>query len=165
MIRTPARTGRFAVACMSAGLCHKSYRPQTCRRETRPAGPSGEPAGRDATFRLLDASGVDFTCVGEKENCCGTPMLVAGKWDVFVETIKKNIAAVKEAGADTVVTSCPACDMMWRYVYSEWAEKLGIEYDIKARHYSEILAEQIKKGDLISHPFFIYTRARSCQTS
>ncbi len=100
-----------------------------------------------ASVRLLDAAGVDFTYVGEKENCCGTPMLVAGKWDVFIETIKKNIAAVKEAGADTVVTSCPACDMMWRYFYSVWARKLGIEYDIKARHYSEILAEQINKGE------------------
>jgi len=100
-----------------------------------------------ASVRLLDAAGVDFTYVGEKENCCGTPMLVAGKWDVFIETIKKNIAAVKETGADTVVSSCPACDMMWRYFYSVWAEKLGIEYNIKARHYSEVLAEQIKKGE------------------
>ena len=100
-----------------------------------------------ASVRLLDAAGVDFTYVGEKENCCGTPMLVAGKWDVFVETIKKNIAAVKETGADTVVSSCPACDMMWRYFYSVWAEKLGIEYNIKARHYSEVLAEKIKKGE------------------
>jgi Fe-S oxidoreductase len=100
-----------------------------------------------ASVRLLDAAGVDFTYVGEKESCCGTPMLVAGKWDVFIETIKKNIAAVKAVGADTVVTSCPACDMMWRYYYPLWAEKLGIEYDIKARHYSEVLAEKIKKGE------------------
>ena len=100
-----------------------------------------------ASVRLLDEAGVDFTYVGEKENCCGTPMLVAGKWDVFIETIKKNIAAVKEAGADTVVASCPACDMMWRYFYPVWAKKLGIEYDIKARHYSEILAEKIRKGE------------------
>ncbi len=100
-----------------------------------------------ASVRLLDEASVDFTYVGEKENCCGTPMLVAGKWDVFIETIKKNIAAVKEAGADTVVASCPACDMMWRYVYPEWAEKLGMDYNIEARHYSEILAEKIKKGE------------------
>ena len=49
-----------------------------------------------ASVRLLDAAGVDFTYLGEKENCCGTPMLVAGKWDVYAETIKKNIQAVKE---------------------------------------------------------------------
>ncbi len=100
-----------------------------------------------ASVRLLDAAGVDFTYLGEKENCCGTPMLVAGKWDVFIETMKKNIEAIKEKGADTVITSCPACDMMWRYYYPLWAKKLGIEYNIKAKHYSEIVAEKIRKGE------------------
>ncbi|MFC2025236.1 FAD-binding and (Fe-S)-binding domain-containing protein [Chloroflexota bacterium] len=99
-----------------------------------------------AAVRLLEAAGVDFTYAGEKENCCGTPMLVAGKWDVFAETMKKNIAAIKEVGADTVVTSCPACDMMWRQIYPRWAEKLGVDYGIATKHYSEVIAEQIKNG-------------------
>ena len=99
-----------------------------------------------ATVRLLDAAGVDFTYLGEKENCCGIPMLMCGKWDVFAETIKKNMAAAKAAGADTVITSCPACNMMWRKTYPEWAKKLGIEYNIEAKHYSEVLAEKIKSG-------------------
>ncbi len=100
-----------------------------------------------ASVQLLDKAGVDFTYTGEKESCCGTPMLVAGKWDLFAETMKKNIKAVRESGADTVVTSCPACDMMWRHVYPKWAEKLGVEYNIKSRHYSEILAEKIASGE------------------
>jgi Fe-S oxidoreductase len=100
-----------------------------------------------ASVRLLDAAGVDFTHVGNRENCCGTPMLVSGKWDVFAETIRKNIQSVKEAGADTVITSCPACDMMWRQVYPKWARKLGIEFNIKSRHYSEVIAEKIASGE------------------
>jgi Fe-S oxidoreductase/FAD/FMN-containing dehydrogenase len=99
-----------------------------------------------ATVRLLHAAGVDFTYVGEKENCCGTPMLVAGKWDVFAEVMRKNIEAVKAVGADTVVASCPACDMMWRHVYPVWAKKLGIDYGITAKHYSEVVAEKIQAG-------------------
>ncbi len=101
-----------------------------------------------ATVRLLDAAGVDFTYAGEKENCCGIPMLAAGKWDVFEETFRKNLEVMKEAGVDTVVASCPACNMMWRQVYPVWAKKLGIEYGITARHYSEVLAEKIKEGKL-----------------
>ncbi|MBW1888333.1 MAG: (Fe-S)-binding protein, partial [Deltaproteobacteria bacterium] len=54
---------------------------------------------------------------------------------------------VKESGADTIITSCPACDMMWRHVYPKWAKKLGIEYDIKSKHYSEVLAEKIASGE------------------
>jgi Fe-S oxidoreductase/FAD/FMN-containing dehydrogenase len=100
-----------------------------------------------ASVRLLHQAGVDFTYLGKKENCCATPMLVAGKWDLFAETIRKNIEAVRTAGADTVVSSCPACDMMWRHVYPIWAKKLGIEYDVTARHYSELVAEKIKAGE------------------
>jgi Fe-S oxidoreductase/FAD/FMN-containing dehydrogenase len=97
-----------------------------------------------ASVRLLDKAGVDFVHLGKEEDCCGTPMLVAGRWDLFAEIMKRNIELVKQAGADTVITSCPACDLMWRQYYPEWAKKLGIDYPIKTRHYSEILAEQIK---------------------
>ena len=101
-----------------------------------------------AAVRLLDAAEVDFKTLGKNENCCGTPMLVAGKWDVFEEVMKNNIRAVEEAGADTVVCSCPACDMMWRHVYPSWAEKLGMEYTLAAKHYSELLAESLQGGQL-----------------
>lgn len=100
-----------------------------------------------ASTRLLDAAGVDFTYLGPRENCCGTPMLVAGKWDAFVATMRHNVAAVKATGARTVISSCPACDMMWRHVYPQWAKKLGIDFDIRARHYSEVVAEKIKRGE------------------
>jgi len=80
-------------------------------------------------------------------------MLVAGKWDVFADIITKNIKAVQAAGADTVITSCPACDMMWRHTYKEWAEKLGLEYNIQTKHYSEVIAEKIRSGEFqFTHP-------------
>ena len=97
--------------------------------------------------RLLDKAGVDFSIHCESMVCCGTPMLVAGKWELFVETMKNNVQTVKNAGADTVISSCPACDMMWRHVYPTWAKKLGIEYNITAKHYSEVVSEKIKAGE------------------
>jgi Fe-S oxidoreductase/FAD/FMN-containing dehydrogenase len=100
-----------------------------------------------ASATLLDAADVDFTILGNVENCCGTPMLVAGKWDTFELIMRRNIEAVKAVGADTVISSCPACDMMWRHTYPEWAEKLGIEYNITAKHYSEVLSEKIRSGE------------------
>ncbi|MCX5999375.1 MAG: (Fe-S)-binding protein, partial [Chloroflexi bacterium] len=99
-----------------------------------------------ASVRLLDAAGVDFSYLGKRESCCAIPMLVCGKWDVFEETMRRNIKAVTDAGADTVIASCPACDMMWRQVYPVWAAKLHIDYGIKARHYSEVIAEKIESG-------------------
>ena len=94
----------------------------------------------------MDKAGVDFTYLGNEEKCCGTPMLVAGKWDQFAEILKHNYNEVKKAGGNTVITSCPACDMMWRKVYPEWAKKLHLDWDIKVKHYSEIASEQIKAG-------------------
>jgi Fe-S oxidoreductase/FAD/FMN-containing dehydrogenase len=100
-----------------------------------------------ASVRLLDAAGVDFTYLGNKDNCCGTPMLVCGKWDVFEQMMRQNIRNMQDAGVDTVVSSCPACDMMWRQVYPRWAKKLGIKYGITAKHYSELVAEKIASGE------------------
>jgi Fe-S oxidoreductase len=100
-----------------------------------------------ASVRLLDAAGVDFAYLGEKESCCGTPVYVAGLWDQFEQMFRRNLAEIKAAGADTVISSCPACDMMWRHVYPMWAKKLGIEYEIKAGHYSEVLAERLRSGE------------------
>jgi len=99
-----------------------------------------------ASVRLLDAAGVDFTYVGNKENCCGIPMLMAGKWDLFAEVVKRNVQVMNHAGVKTVITSCPACNLMWRQVYAVWARKLGVEFNITSKHYSEVVAEKIESG-------------------
>jgi len=36
--------------------------------------------------------------------------------------------------------------MMWRQVYPVWAKKLGIPYDITAKHYTEMVADLITQG-------------------
>jgi Fe-S oxidoreductase len=100
-----------------------------------------------ASARILHDAGVDYNYLGKKESCCGTPMLVAGKLDEFDLVVRSNIAAVKAAGGDTVITSCPACDMMWRHVYPNWAKARGIEYGITTRHYAEVIAEKLKSGE------------------
>lgn len=100
-----------------------------------------------ASAKILDDAGIDYSYVGKKESCCGTPMLVSGKLDEFEHVMKSNIAAIKTAGAKNVITSCPACDMMWRHVYPVWAKKLGMEYDIQSQHYTEVIAEKLKSGE------------------
>jgi Fe-S oxidoreductase/FAD/FMN-containing dehydrogenase len=100
-----------------------------------------------ASAKLLHDAGVDYSYVGKKESCCGTPMLVSGMLDQFTAVVKSNIAAVKAAGADNVITSCPACDMMWRHVYPTWAKKLGIEYNITSQHYAEVISDKLKSGE------------------
>ncbi|HUT35346.1 MAG TPA: FAD-binding and (Fe-S)-binding domain-containing protein [Planctomycetota bacterium] len=98
------------------------------------------------TARLLDAAGVPFAVLGELENCCGMPMLMAGKTDLFADNLRHNLRAVREAGARELILSCPACYLMWRHTYPEWAQKLGIAFDIQVRHSTQLLAERIQAG-------------------
>jgi Fe-S oxidoreductase/FAD/FMN-containing dehydrogenase len=102
----------------------------------------------EASVRLLDKAGVDFTYMGSDEACCGIPMKVSGKWDVFEEIFEHNVAEAKKRGAKTIVTSCPACGLVWKELYAELAAKKGIEYEFEVKHYSEMVAEAIKEGKL-----------------
>ncbi|MDY0129677.1 MAG: FAD-binding and (Fe-S)-binding domain-containing protein [Methanosarcina vacuolata] len=93
--------------------------------------------------RMLDDAGVEFTSLLDKEACCGIPMLVAGRWDVFEKIMRMNVSNMKKKGVKTVITSCPACWLMWHTVYPQWAKKLGIEYGLEAKHYSEVLVDHL----------------------
>ncbi len=102
-----------------------------------------------STACLLRKAGVEFTYLGYDEACCGIPMLVAGLWDTFEEIMRHNIEAMKKRGVKTVITTCPACWLVWKQYYPEWAAKLGIDYPFEALHFSEVLAERIRSGDLV----------------
>jgi len=104
------------------------------------------------TARLLDAAGVPFAVLGELENCCGMPMLMAGKRDLFVENLRRNLRTVRETGARSLVLSCPACYLMWRHTYPGWAEKLGIPFDMRVQHYTQVIAERIQAGQFAFPP-------------
>ena len=65
---------------------------------------------------------------------------------MFEEIFEHNVAEAKKRGAKTIVTSCPACGLVWKEFYAELAAKKGIEYDFEVKHYSEIAAEAIKAG-------------------
>ncbi|MCD4703926.1 MAG: FAD-binding oxidoreductase [Methanosarcinaceae archaeon] len=95
------------------------------------------------TARLLDEAGVEFTTLGNKESCCGIPMLASGKWDEFEKIMRMNMGNMKKKDVKTVITSCPACWFVWHTYYRQWAEKLGIDYDFEVKHYSEILSERL----------------------
>jgi Fe-S oxidoreductase/FAD/FMN-containing dehydrogenase len=101
-----------------------------------------------ATACLMNKAGVEFTYLGKDEACCGIPMLVSGLWDTWEEILRHNVDAMKARGVKTVVTSCPACWLVWKTYYPEWAAKLGIDYPFETKHWSEVIAEQIAAGKM-----------------
>ena len=103
----------------------------------------------EATVRLLDKAGVEFTTLGTDEACCGIPMKVAGRWDVFEEIYLHNTTEARKRGVKTIVTSCPACGLVWKELYAALAAERGDEYEFEVKHYSELVAEKVADGSLV----------------
>jgi Fe-S oxidoreductase/FAD/FMN-containing dehydrogenase len=102
----------------------------------------------EASVRLLTDAGYDISYMGTDEACCGIPMKVAGKWDVFEEIYEHNTTEARKRGAKTIVTSCPACALVWKEVYAGLAAERGEPYEFEVKHYSELVAEALADGTL-----------------
>lgn len=90
---------------------------------------------------ILTKANVDFTIMGEKEWCCGFPLLVGGVHEGVEELKQHNIKAVREIGAKTMVFSCPSCFHTWSHEYH------GID-DIRLMHSTQFLEELIHTGKI-----------------
>ncbi len=102
----------------------------------------------EATARLLTDAGYELSYMGEEEACCGIPMKVSGKWDLFEEIYVHNTTEARKRGAKTIVTSCPACSLVWKELYANLAAERGDEYEFEVKHYSELIAPALADGRL-----------------
>ncbi|HEY5541543.1 MAG TPA: FAD-binding and (Fe-S)-binding domain-containing protein [Coriobacteriia bacterium] len=109
----------------------------------------------EATIRLLQDAGYSVAYMGKDEACCGIPMKVAGKWDLFEEIYEHNVAEARKRGAKTIVTSCPACGLVWKELYANIAAERGEKYEFDIKHYSELIAPALADGtlELKENPF------------
>ena len=89
-----------------------------------------------ALAEILEASGVDFTLLGEDEWCCGFPLLGAGLKEMFQELVDHNLKAVREREAKKVIFSCPSCYQMWREYYP---------HEIEIAHASQFLMDLLRE--------------------
>lgn len=80
---------------------------------------------------IFEATGVDFTLLGEDEYCCGFPFLGAGLRDKVDELIDHNVEAVKRKNAKKVVFACPSCYRMWKEYYPQEFELYHVTQFIK----------------------------------
>jgi heterodisulfide reductase subunit D len=99
---------------------------------------------------ILEAADADFTALGGQEWCCGFPLLSMGRQAEAEELMRHNVLQVKELGASRLVTTCPSCYHMWKFIYPRtMGEDLGIEI-VHATELLEQLLEQkrIRMGHL-----------------
>jgi len=99
--------------------------------------------------QTLQAAGVSFATLGGEEWCCGFPLIVAGLGREATELARHNVAAVRAAGATTLVTTCPSCLHTWRHDYPRL---LGEPLGFAVRHATEVLGDLVEAGRLRLHP-------------
>jgi Fe-S oxidoreductase/FAD/FMN-containing dehydrogenase len=97
---------------------------------------------------ILKEGGIEFAYLGKDEACCGIPFYAAGKWDMFEGIARHNIEEMNKRGVQEIVLSCPGCWVTLNHYYREWAKKLGLKYDIKVTHITEVTAQLVKEGRL-----------------
>lgn len=61
------------------------------------------------TLRLLQKVGVNVALLYGDEWCCGSPMIRIGHRGPARKLAERNVNAMKNAGAKTVVFSCAGC--------------------------------------------------------
>ncbi|TFG04363.1 MAG: (Fe-S)-binding protein, partial [Promethearchaeota archaeon] len=95
---------------------------------------------RDATLRFLKKAKIDFTLIDE--HCCCSPIMRTGQVDPVDEFMNYNIAAIRNAGANKVITSCAGC---YRTIKSDWM-KYGANLGFEVFHTIELVKKLIDEG-------------------
>jgi len=95
-----------------------------------------------AIATLLHQAGVRFAVLGPAETCTGDPARRIGNEFVFSMLAQANIETLNEAGARTIVASCPHC---FNTISREYPQ-LGGNYEVI--HHTQLLARLVAEGKL-----------------
>ena len=95
-----------------------------------------------AIATLLHTAGVKFAVLGPAETCTGDPARRIGNEFVFSMLAQQNIETLNEAGAKTIVASCPHC---FNTIANEYPQ-LGGNYEVI--HHTQLLARLVAEGKL-----------------
>ena len=95
-----------------------------------------------AIATLLHTAGVRFAVLGPAETCTGDPARRIGNEFVFSMLAQQNIETLNEAGAKTIVASCPHC---FNAIAKEYPQ-LGGNYEVI--HHTQLLSKLVAGGKL-----------------
>lgn len=101
----------------------------------------------EATAKILNASGTPFMLLGD-EWCCGNTLYSVGMLDEARELARRNIDAVKNTGAKTLLISCAEGYRMWKVDYPKILNMATSELGFNVIHLLEFTDEMVKKGSL-----------------
>ncbi len=95
-----------------------------------------------AIATLLHTAGVKWAVLGPAETCTGDPARRIGNEFLFSMLAQQNIETLNEAGARTIVASCPHC---FNAIANEYPQ-LGGSYEVI--HHTQLLSKLVADGRL-----------------
>jgi Fe-S oxidoreductase len=104
--------------------------------------PRAQKTARDFAKILISAK-VNFSILGDIENCTGDIARRAGREDIFFELAQINVAQLNNVKPKRIVTTCPHCLNTIKNEYPAF----GGYYEII--HHSQLILELIENGQLI----------------
>jgi Fe-S oxidoreductase len=93
-----------------------------------------------ALTRVLDAAGVTYAILGEKEKCNGDPARRSGNEYLFDSLARENVATLNDLGVKKIVTACPHCLNTLKNEYPAF----GGNYQVL--HHSQLIDTLISSG-------------------
>jgi Fe-S oxidoreductase len=99
------------------------------------------------TIKVFNHLGIDFTVLGEEENCCGNPYFVAGEFEKAKGLAKHNLETLKNLGVKTVVFNCPGCHRAFAEEYPHLLGHEAVE-GMEFLSFSQFVLEKMKEGKL-----------------
>jgi heterodisulfide reductase subunit D len=100
-----------------------------------------------ATAKILQASGTPFMLLAD-EWCCGNTLYSVGMIDEARELAQRNVEAVRQTGAKTLLVSCAEGYRMWKVDYPKMLGISTADLGFEVVHLVEYVAESIRKGAL-----------------
>ncbi|MCB2227171.1 MAG: FAD-binding protein [Desulfarculaceae bacterium] len=97
-----------------------------------------------AVMKILDAAGIDYTTLGEQENCCGYLAYLVGDMQTFNAVASKNAAIFKDKGISQLLTTCAGCYKTFEDLYPKYDHGDGY----KPNHVVFLLKELVEGGKL-----------------
>jgi heterodisulfide reductase subunit D len=97
-----------------------------------------------ATALILNRAEEDWTFLGDKEWCCGSPSLMIGNREKAKELAEHNTELIKSKGAKRVVTACPGCYRALK----KYPQLLGRMPEFEVFHIVELISQYLKDGRL-----------------
>ena len=96
-----------------------------------------------AFTEILEAAGIAFAVLGQKERCTGDPLRRTGNEYAFEESASHNVQTLNDLGVKKIVTACPHCFNTLKKEYPAF----GGNYDVV--HHTQMIEELVANGRIV----------------